>query len=271
VGYKINEGWFFNSMQKESGVGKRFDTFGTLDHLPDEVPLIEGSSFLSGLAHCIINGYYGIVNKGTLKETLTVLEFDAKAMDLGNRVDNTLAFVRPDQVQRILFIVLDHFPYQPYHYMDCIKLKRAVTEVVVFLNLLKFGRLSLLYRDNLRTWYCDEIEHPDVFKLAQRLHSNPKEMLTAKPFHITLAKFFKSKGIKLDESVRLATWVNPNSVETSHSSGQMAQKEKELASEFEQLIRRVHGPKEVPGEPGAVPPAAPSVDAAAPPAKTASA
>ena len=36
----------------------------------------------------------------------------------------------------------------------------------------------------------------------------------------------------------------------------MTQKEKELAQEFEQIIRRVHGPKAVPGEPGAVPPAA---------------
>ena len=256
VGFKISQGWYFSSMQKESGVGKRFDTFGTLDHLPDEVELIEKVGFLSGLAHCIINGYYGIVNKGTLKETLTVLEFDPKAMDLGNRVDNTLAFVRPDQVQRILFTVLDHFPYQPYHYMDCIKLKRSVSEVVVFVNLLKFGRLSLLYRDNLRTWYCDEIDHADVFKFAQRLRVNPREMLMAKPFHISLAKFFKGKGIKLDETVRLATWVNPNSVETSHSSGQMSQKEKELSQEFEQIIRRVHGPKAPAGEPGETPPAA---------------
>jgi hypothetical protein len=256
VGYKIGQGWFFNSIQRESGVGKRFDTFGTLDHLPDEVELIENVGFLSGLAHCIINGYYGIVNKGTLKETLTVLEFDPKAMDLGNRVDNTMAFVRPDQVQRILFQILDFFPYQPYHYMDCVRLKRAVTEVLVFVNLLKFGRISILYRDNLRTWYCDEFDHAEVFKLAQRLRASPREMLMAKPFHMTLAKFFKSKGIQLN-SVALGTWVNPNSVETNHSAGQVAQKEKELAAEFEQIIRRVHGPRQpaagANGEPGAAP------------------
>jgi hypothetical protein len=247
VGYRIGKGWYFNSIQRESSVGKRFDTFGYLDHLPDEVELIENSPFLAGLAHCIINGYYGIVNKGTLKETLTVLEFDPKAMDLGNRVDNAMAFVRPDQVQRILYQILDFFPYQAYHYMDCIRLKREVSEVLVFLNLLKYGRLSILYRDNLRAWYCDEFEHPDVFKLAQRLHNSVRETLMAKPFHVTLARFFKSKGIDLSK-VALAAWVNPSSIETSHSSAQVPLKEKELAAEFESIIRKVHGPKAVPGQ-----------------------
>jgi hypothetical protein len=252
VGYRLGKGWFFNSVQRESGVGKRFDTFGYLDHLPDEVELIENTGFLAGLAHCIINGYYGIVNKGTLKESLTVLEFDPKAMDLGNRVDNQMAFVRPDQVQRILYQVLDFFPYQPYHYMDCIRLKRQVSEVLVFLSLLKYGRLSVLYRDNLRTWYCDEFEHPDVFRLAQRLHQSVRETLMAKPFHVTLARFFKSKGIELDK-VALAAWVNPNSIETTHSSAQVPQKEKELAAEFLGIIKKVHGPKVSPGQPPGTP------------------
>lgn len=245
VGFEPGKGWIFASVQKESSLGKRFDTFGMLDHLPDEVVLVEGVGFLSGLAHCIINGYYGIVNKGTLKESHTVLEFDPKAMDLGNRIDNAMAFIRPDQVERILHLVLEFFPYQPYHYMDCIRLKRAVTEVLVFMNLLKFGRLSILYRDNLRTWYCDEIDHPDIFKLAQRYNRAPREMLMAKPLHLSLAKFFKSKGIRLD-NVALATWLNPNSVETNHSAGQVVQKEQHLAGELEQVIRRVHTPKPAP-------------------------
>jgi len=209
--------------------------------------LVENTGFLAGLAHCIINGYYGIVNKGTLKETLTVLEFDPKSMDLGNRVDNAMAFVRPDQVQRILYQILDFFPYQTYNYMDCIRLKREVSEVLVFLNLLKYGRLSILYRDNLRAYYCDEFEHPDVFKMAQRLRGSVRETLMAKPFHITLARFFKSKGIDVSK-VALGAWVNPNSIETTHSSAQVPLKEKALAAEFESIIRRVHGPKVVPGQ-----------------------
>ena len=242
VGYKINEGWYFNSIQRQSGVGKRFDTFGTLDHLPDEVVLVDKVSFLNGLANCIINGYYGILNKGTLKETRTVLEFDPKMMDLGNRIDNTLAFIRPDQVGRILDLILDFFPYQAYHYLDSVRLKRTVTEVFVFLNLLKYGRLSILYRDNLRTWYCDDFDHPTVFKLAQKLHNSLRETLMAKPFHLSLAQFFKARGIQMGQ-VKLTAWVNPNSVETTHSAGQVAQKEKDLAAEFAQIIHKVHGAK----------------------------
>jgi hypothetical protein len=242
IGHEINQGWFFKSMQRESRVGKRFDTFGHLDHLPEEVMLRENSTLLSGVADCVLNGYYGVLNEGTLKETGTVIEFDARKMDLGNRIDNTLAFVRPDNVHRILNRIIEFFPHRPYHYMDCVNEKRRVTELMIFLNLCKFGRLSFLYRDNLQTWYCDEIDSPVLFHNAQKLNQAPRALFSAKPLHITLARFFKSRGIDL-EKVILEVWVNPNSIATSHSSQQMALKEKELGQALKQIVTQVHRPR----------------------------
>jgi len=239
VGYKINEGWFFQSVQKESKVGKRFDTFGYLDHLPEDVMLRERSTFMAGLADVVLNGYYGVLNQGTLKETRTIIEFDAKFMDLGNRVDNTLAYVRPDNVHRILNLVMELFKYRPYNYLDCITKKREVTELVLMLNVVKFGRLSALYRDNLNTWYVEEWEHPELHSHAHNLRSSFKTMITAKPLHITLAKFFKGKEINLN-NLALAAWVNPHSVDTNHSAQQVVLKEKELADQFVKIVKAVH-------------------------------
>ena len=242
IGFELKEGWFFKSYQRESKVGKRFDTFGHLDHLPEEVMLRDYGKFLSGLAECVLNGYYGVMNQGTLKETATVVEFDAKKMDLGNRIDNTMAYVRPDNVHTILNLIINSFKERPYHYMDCITQKRRVTELLVFVNLVKFGRLSFLYRDNLQVWYCDEVDHPELFANAPNLHHSPKTLFTAKPFHITLAKFLKIKGIDLN-ATQLAIWINPNSVVTNHSSQQTALKEKEMAAAFGAIINQVHRPK----------------------------
>lgn len=240
IGHIINEGWYFRSQQKESSVGKRFDTFGMLDHLPEEVILKEKTGFLAGLADSIVNGYYGIINKGTLKETRTAIEFDAKNMDLGNRVDNELAYLRPDSLHRLLDHVIEFFPYQPYSYLDCINKKRAISEIVIYLNLLKFGRLSILYRDNLRTWYVDEFDHADVFKAAHNLRRNARNLISSRSFHVTLAKFFKARGAN-PSNTSIATWVNPNSVDTPHSVAQMPLKEKDLAAEFMQIVKQIHG------------------------------
>ena len=245
IGYIIGEGWFFQSIQRESKLGKRFDTFGHLDHLPEEVMLREKSTFLGGLAECVLNGYYGVMNQGTLKETATIIEFDAKKMDLGNRIDNTMAFLRPDNITSIINKMIETFESKPYDYMDCINNKREVEELILFMNLCKFGRISFLYRDNLQTWYCDEVDHPELFSKAQALHQSPKGLFTAKPVHVTLAKFFKSRGINLNR-VKLEIWINPNSLETNHSSRQLALKEKELAIAMTAIINQVHRPKVAP-------------------------
>lgn len=241
VGYVLNEGWFFKSLQRESSVGKRFDTFGVLDTLPDEVMLLEKSGFLSGLAYCIVNGYYGILNKGTLKERKTALEFHARHMDLGNRVHNTLAFLRPDMVDRILVRIQEFFTPQKASYIDHITKPRRVVEVFIFLNLWRFGLLSLLYQDNLGTWYCEEMDHPELFQKAQFYSSQPEPLLSAKPLHVSLATFLQRQKVRFEE-VRVATWINPNSVTTTHAAGQDAAKERQLSALFENILKRNHGP-----------------------------
>jgi len=242
VGYELKKGWFFRSAQKESSVGKRFDTFGVLDHLPAEVTVMENVSFVRGLANAVVNGYYGVLNEGTLKESRTDVEFDAKFMDLGNRTDNNMAFIRPDMVHRVVSQIMEFFPYQPYHYLDCIRLKRKITEVFLLLNMTKYGRLSLLYRDNLRTWYVDEFDHADVFSQAHNFSRSSRSLLTQRALHMTLAKWFKLKGVHPGE-IKLTAWVNPNSVETNHSGAQIINKENELRDEFLQIIGQVHKPR----------------------------
>ena len=148
--------------------------------------------------------------------------------------------------------MIETFEGKPYDYMDCINKKREVGELILFMNLCKFGRITFLYRDNLQTWYCDEVDHPDLFSKAQALHQSPKALFTAKPVHVTLAKFFKSRGINLNR-VKLEIWINPNSLATNHSSRQLALKEKELAMAMTAIINQVHRPKAAPPpEQGAV-------------------
>lgn len=249
MGYELNDGWFFRSEQKESRIGKRFDTFGHLDHLPEKVMLREKSTFVSGLADCILNGYYGVFDQGTLKETSTAIDLDPKKTDLGNRVDNTMAFVRPDNIHRMLNQIITFFDAKPYHYMDCVDKKRTVEDLMILLNVFKFGRMSFLYRDNLHTWYCDEVDHKELHDQSHTFQSNPKAMFSARPLHVTIAKFLKIKGIKLDQ-VNLDIFVNPNSLSASQSEVQG----RELAEGFKQLIMQVHGPKEPPEEPPKEPP-----------------
>ena len=239
IGYKIGEGWYFQSVQRESTIGKRFDTFGILNHLPEEVTLVEKSGFLKGLAECIINGYYGIINRGALNETRTQLEFNREHMDLGGSLDNKLAFVRPDHVDRIMNRILDFFPNEPHHYLDFFRVDRRVRKVFVFLNLWKYGRLSILYRDTLNVMYCDEFDHPELERQAPKLRADPNALLSAEPVHESLDRFLRDKTLYVDE-IELATWVNPNSVETSHSSAQIGLKEKDLANAFQQAILKIH-------------------------------
>ncbi len=237
TGHEEGRGWVFHSMQRESGVGKRFDTFGTMDHLPDEVELHENPSFLGGLAHCVLNGYYGVLNGGTLNERRTALELDAKAMDMGHPAHNTLAFVRPDQVERIIERVHEVFPYRQFHYLDCIRLQRNITEVYVFLNLLLFGRLSILYRDNLQTWRCDEFDHAAMLGQAKQLSASARAMMAAEPIHATLGGFFQQQAIR-PQHIKLAAWVNPNSITTG--SDLFLRKEQQLASDMEAMILTMH-------------------------------
>jgi hypothetical protein len=241
VGYRLNEGWFFKSLQKESSVGKRFDTFGVLDSLPDEVMLLEKSGFLAGLAYCIINSYYGVLNRGTLKERRTALEFAGKHMDLGNRIHNSLAFLRPDMMDRILMRIQEFFTPQSATYVDHITRARKIVEIFAFVSLWRFGQLSLLYQDNLGTWYCEEMEHDELVQKAQTYTSAPDKLLSAKPLHVTLSTFLQRHKVRIEEA-RFTSWVNPNSVTTKHAAGQDVAKERELNGMFEAFVKQFHGP-----------------------------
>ena len=129
--------------------------------------------------------------------------------------------------------------------VDCVTKKREIVEMFITLNLVKFGQIAILYRDNLTTWYCDTFDHGGLFDQAQTLRGNLNKMISAKPLHVTLLRFFKQKGIDLGK-VKPVVWLNPHSVDTSHSSGQAVIKEQEIAEAFYNIIMQVHGPKEAP-------------------------
>lgn len=238
IGFKPEKGWFFRSLQRGVTVGKRFET-SILSLLPEEISLIEEGFFLNGLVHCVINGYYGIFNRGQLNETKTEVEFDRKFANLGSRIDNTLAFIRPDQIERVMRTILELFPDRKVSYLDCIGTERTINEVMIFLNLLKYGRISVLYRDNLNTYFADQLDIPNFAKNADAYEAAYKKMLMAKNLHMVLQKFFIEKKIN-PHRVKLATWVNSNSVVTTHAASQYETKEKSLTDEFREIILQVH-------------------------------
>jgi hypothetical protein len=256
TGYVPGEGWFFKSLQRESGFGKRFDPAGALAVLPDEVVLIEKTHFLHGLAYCIVNGYYGVLNRGTLKERRTALEFDAKRLDMGHRAHNELAFIRPDMVGRILERIEGFFTPREISYAERIGKPRRVVEVLAFVNLWRFGELALLYQDDAGTWACEAFEHPQMVERPEQYTATAERLLAAKPIHASLSAFLQRKKTRVTE-IRFASWINPLSVKTTQA-GPSALREKELQVQFERLVRWVHGaharpPVPAPPAPGGPP------------------
>jgi len=238
IGVIQKKGWFFRSLQRGQSVGKRFES-SILSLLPEEIMLLDNTSFLMGLVYCVINGNYGIFNKGTLNETRTEIEYDRKHTNLGSNNDNQLAFVRPDQIERIMKQITELFDNQYVSYLDCIQTERSVNEVMIFVNLLKYGRVSLIYRDSLNTIFVDQFNIPNFEEYIDSYMSDYSKMLQAKSLHILLRKFFQSRKIDI-EKVKLKTWVNSNCVETSHAATKYEAKENELANHFHAIIMKVH-------------------------------
>ncbi len=238
IGVIQKKGWFFRSLQRGQSVGKRFEA-SILNLLPEEITLLDNTSFLMGLVYCVINGNYGIFNKGTLNETRTEIEYDRKHTNLGSKNDNQLAFVRPDQIERIMKQINELFDSQYVSYLDCIQTERSVNEVMIFLNLLKYGRISLLYRDSLNTIYVDQFNIPNFEEYIDSYISDYAKMLQAKSLHILLRKFFQSRKIDINQ-VKLKTWVNSNCVETTHAATKYEAKENELADHFLSIIMKLH-------------------------------
>ncbi len=235
IGNDISRGWFFKSLQKESSIGKRFDTFSILDQLPSKIGLIENVPFLFGLASCIFNGYYGILNKGTLKEEMTSLEFDGKHTDLGNKIDNTFAYIHPGQVEQMMSRIIEFFPYKKVDHRECLKDGTKVTDLMVFLSLIKFGRISFLFRNNLGSVFCVEKDHPDLFNNARKMSTAFDGLIHSKLINNTLSEMIVGNHIDI-KAVKLGVWVNTNSFDTSHSAQNAALKEKELESKFKRQI-----------------------------------
>lgn len=235
IGFDIKSGWFFKSLQKESSIGKRFDTFSILDQLPPKIGLIENVPFLFGLASCVFNGYYGILNKGTLKEEMTSLEFDAKHTDLGNKIDNTFAYIHPGQVEKMMSRIIEFFPYKKVDHRECLRGGTKITDLMVFLNLIKFGRISFLFRNNLGSVFCVEKNHPDLFNNARKMSTAFDGLIHSKLISNSLSEMLADNQIDI-KAVNLGVWVNANSFDTKHSVQNAASKEEELESKFKQQI-----------------------------------
>lgn len=241
IGFEKEQGWFFRSLQRDSKVGKRFET-SILSLLPEEVTLIKDTKFLFGLAYCVINGYYGIQKSGTLKESLTAIEYSRTHSNIGTKYDNHLAFVRPDQIERIMQRIIKMTPPIKVGYLDCINKKRKITSLIVFLNLQKYGRISVLYRDSLDTLYADSFDIPELEKNAEKFMSAYIRLFKSVAIHKVLGRFFRERSIDLTD-VELMTWVNTNSVETTHAATNDVAKERDLSSEFKEVIMSVHAPQ----------------------------
>ncbi len=236
--------WLIRSMQTESKLGKRFDTFGVLDILPDEVDLTTAPSFTYVLADCILNSYYGYVNQGTLKEQKSVIEFDPKATYKAEVIDEKYAYVRPDNVVRIANHISEFFVYRTYHYLDCVNVERHYLEIFFFLHLQRFGQLSILYRDNLTNWYLDEFDHADLRKQAHQLHTGHAATYKSKGLVKTIRTFLRDRKINLaDSNVKTLFWFNPNSAQTNHAANKVEAKEQDLAEEFKQFVHAVGQPQ----------------------------
>ncbi len=239
VGFKKGSGWFFKSLQKESLVGKRFES-SILNLLPDEVTLIKETQFLHGLTYCVINGYYGIFSTGTLKETKTAVEYDRKHTDIGSKYDNHMAFVRPDQIERIMENIIKFNAPIKVGYLDCITKKREIVSVMVFLNLLKYGRLSILSRDSLDTIYVDTFDMPNFEKQAEQFQISFQKLFKSMLIHKYLGQFFRARKIDLSK-VDFFAWVNTNCVETTHAATNDLAKEQDLSAKFTEVIMSIHG------------------------------
>ncbi|OGG98170.1 MAG: hypothetical protein A2508_04105 [Candidatus Lambdaproteobacteria bacterium RIFOXYD12_FULL_49_8] len=236
IGYDQNRKlWFFKSLQKgAAGDAKQNFSDEALEHLPDEVVLLEHPSFLHGIAHCIMNGYYGVFKKGTLYESHTQVEFSVAHMNLGKRSANEYAYLTPDLAVRMIEQIKEHFVPQTYDYRDCINKKREVTDIFICLSLLEFGSLSILYRDNMKVWYMDFFEHPELEEQADQLYEAWEVLLGHPVLAETIKGFFAAQNFRLTDlnKDRVAFWVNLNCARSGHGGIKQAKKEQDLAKHF---------------------------------------
>ncbi|MCP4753720.1 MAG: hypothetical protein GY866_22780 [Proteobacteria bacterium] len=238
IGYSNDKKWFFKALQKRIQTDAQQYIDGDMVFMPDEVQLFEHESFLHGIACCVMNRYYGVRHKGTFKEVTTQLEFAMANISIGKQSADEYAFIKPDNIERLLERINTAFPPIPFDYKSILTQKSRVTDVFVFLSLLEFGRLSFLYQDNFKVWYVEEIDHPAIESKYYDYFDKPDIILDLEPLKKTVKSFLS----KIEFVVNAGTidnvffWVNPNSVKTSHSGLKQKEKEEELASRFAKII-----------------------------------
>jgi len=231
AGYESKFGWYFKAFQKNTVRG--FGQSALLSHLPEETLLIDGVSFLMGLAHCIFNGYYGVLNKGTLKESYTSFELSGTHMNLGNEVDNDYGYVQPGQIETVMHRILKLFAAQKIDYRACLMEKQRVNELFVFFNLQGCGKLSFLLRNNLGNVMVREVELKEFHENAKEYHelNRYRDVFSSSILHQAFADLLEEFDINLGDT-KVETWVNDNSFETSHPLSNQARKQEDLNHEF---------------------------------------
>ena len=105
-------------------------------------------------------------------------------------------------------------------------------------NLWRFGQVSIIYRDNISTWYCHEFEVPGLLKNALDLTRDYEKLTRYKPLLAVLSDFFRKTGID-SQTAALHGWFNPNSL--THDRTQTFYdrlKDMEDGTSFSELMRR---------------------------------
>jgi hypothetical protein len=130
------------------------------------------------------------------------------------------------------------FPPQEYDFRDCIYKEKEITNIFICLNLLEYGRVSFMYRDNLKNWFVDEYDHPQIEKNARELYQSGEDFFQLPEIQRSITNFFIEQGFDFNEKTvhRVSFWVNPNSLNTYHSADKFPQKEEYLAKEIKRAV-----------------------------------
>lgn len=238
IGYASNKKWFFKAIQKRIQTDAQHYIDGSMLFMPDEVELIEHESILHGIAYCVMNNYYGLLHKGTLREVKTQIEFSIANTSTGKKSADEFAYLKPDNIERLIDRINKEFPVIPFNYKSILTEKKHITDVFVFLNLLEFGRVSFLFQDNFKVWCIVEIDHPEIEKKYQEYYNQSDTFLDLKIFQETIRKFLDRIEFVVNEDTidNIFFWVNPNSIKTSHSNFKQKEKEAELVTRFTKSI-----------------------------------
>ena len=209
------------------------------NYRPHEIDLTYSMSFLKGLAYCIINGYYGVIHAGSLQENSTEIEVDLNSIHLANMIDNQWSRINSEIAARLTLSITNFFPYRKIHYMDCIKGKYKISDIFFVLNLFRFGRVSVLYRDTLQRWFIEEMDHSNIVINAQEFYDKPHDLLTHSDFVQTIQEFAVLHQLSLkDKRIRYKFWYNPKSTKYAQSLP-MQEREKSLAYHFEEAVTNI--------------------------------